>query len=135
MNTYCVRNGQVEIGVINHEGHEFSALGATVVGCHVTGYTRLIHGDIILQTWCGKTMLACRSEIVERFWSGSMAMLFRLTGGRFIIGYALGSDGMLFRGELLDGCTSDEARATVRQLADQFAQLDAEDELTLDEIE
>jgi hypothetical protein len=133
MHTYCVRNGQIEVGVVEHEGREFSALGATVMGRHVTGYTKLIHGDITLQTWCARTMLACRSEVVERYWSGSLALMFRLTRGRFIVGYALAEDGMLFRGELVDDCTDDEARDTARQLADEWAERDAEDELALDE--
>lgn len=133
MKTKCLRQGQIEVGVIEHDSHEFSALGASVVGRHVTGYTKLIHGDITLQTWCGQTMLACRSEVVERYWSGSVALMFRLTRGRFIVGYALAEDGMLFRGELVDNCTDDEARDTARQLADHFAELDAEDELALNE--
>ena len=133
MKTLCVRQGQIEVGIIEHEGREFSALGATVVGRHVTGYTKLVHGDIILKTWCGQTMLACRSEVVERYWSGSLALLFRLTRGRYIVGYALAEDGMLFRGELVDECTDVEARDMARQLADQFAELDAEDELRMDE--
>ncbi len=133
MKTKCLRHGQVEVGVIEHEGREFSALGATVVGRHVTGYTKIVHADIALQTWCGQTMLACRSEVVERYWSGSLALIFRLTRSRFIVGYALAEDGMLFRGELIDDCTDDEARDTARQLADQFAELDAEDEMALDE--
>ena len=48
MQTRCVRQGQVEIGVIEHEGREFSALGASVVGRHVTGYTKLVDGEIHL---------------------------------------------------------------------------------------
>jgi hypothetical protein len=50
MKTFCIRNGQVEIGVIQHHGHEFRALGATVVGCRVTGYTKRVYGDIVLTT-------------------------------------------------------------------------------------
>jgi len=133
MQTRCVRQGQVEIGIIEHEGREFSALGATVVGRHVTGYTRQINGDIELTTWCGQTMLACRSEIVEHYWSGTMALMFRLTGGRFIVGYSLGM-GMLFRGELFIGNDAD-ARSMARKVADQFAELDAEDEENLVEEE
>src|SRR5687767_1197597 len=101
MQTHCVRQGQVEIGVIEHEGHEFSALGASVIGRSVTGYTRSRDGGISLTTWCGHTMLDCRCEVVERFWSGEVALVFRLTNGRFIVGYALADNGMLFRGELL----------------------------------
>jgi hypothetical protein len=132
MKTFCVRNGQIEVGVIEHEGREFSALGASVNGRHVTGYTRRVHADIILTSWCGSTMLACRSEIVERYWTGSLALLFRLTRGRFIVGYALAEDGMLFRGDLLDNCTEDDARATARQLGDCFSELDSEDEEAYD---
>ena len=30
--TRVVRQGQIEIGIIEHEGHEFAAYGATVCG-------------------------------------------------------------------------------------------------------
>lgn len=128
MRTWCERQGQIEIGVIEHEGHTFAALGASVVGRHVTGYTCQIRGDIILKTWCGKTMLDCRCQIVERFWTGSLALMFRLRQGRFIVGYALEPNGALFRGELLTDCDEDEARNMARQIADRFAELDAEDD-------
>ena len=128
MQATCVRQGQIEVGIIEHEGREFSALGATVQGRHVTGYTKLVDGEVHLATWCGKTMLGSRSEIVERFWSGSLALMFRLPRGRFIVGYVLGDDGMLFRGELLTNSDEDEARRHALMLSDCFAQLDAEDE-------
>ncbi|HVX12173.1 MAG TPA: hypothetical protein VHC22_13410 [Pirellulales bacterium] len=128
MNTYCVRNGQIEVGVIEHEGHEFSALGATVQRRHLTAYTRRINGQIVLTTWCGQVILACRSEVVERFWSDAFAILFRLTKGRFVVGYCLGDEGMLFRGELLSDCTDEEARRSAIQISETFAELDAEDE-------
>ncbi len=128
MKTWCERRGPVEVGVIEHEGRCFAALGAGVVGRQVTGYTGLGTGDIFLTTWCGKTMLACRSEVVEEYRDGSLALMFRLARGRFIVGYALGDNGMLFRGELLTACTDEEARATARQLADDWAERDADDE-------
>lgn len=128
MKTRCIRQGHVEVGIIEHEGREFSTLGASVVGRSVTGYTRLIHRTIQLSTWCGQTMLEGRSEIVEQFWSGAMAIIFRLPGRRFICGYALGDNGMLFRGELVTNCDEEEARRHARMLADFFADLDAEDE-------
>ena len=106
----------------------FAALGAGVQGRHVTGYTGLQRRDIFLTTWCGKTMLACRSEVIEEYHDGALVLLFRLTKGRFVVGYALGERGMLFRGELLTGCTDDEARRTARQIAAHFADLDAFDE-------
>jgi hypothetical protein len=133
MKSWCERQRQVEVGVIEHEGHTFAALGASVVGRHVTGYTGLGTGDIFLTTWCGQIMLACRSEVVEEYPDGSLALLFRLRGGRLIVGYALGESGMLFRGELLTNCTEDEARRTARQIAHHWAELDAEDEARWEE--
>lgn len=128
MQSTCVRQGQIEVGIIEHEGREYLALGATVQGRSVTGYTKLVKGEIQLSTSCGKTTLASRCEVVERFWSGSLAILFRLPRGRFIVGYALGDDGMLFRGELLADCDEDEARRHALMVSDCFSQLDVEDE-------
>ena len=106
MQTWCERQGQVEIGAIEHEGHTFAALGASVQGRHVTGYTGLQRRDSFLSTWCGRTMLACRSEVVEEYHDGPVVLMFRLTKGRYIVGYALGEKGMLFRGELVTDCTT-----------------------------
>ncbi len=128
MQTYCVRQGQIELGVIEHDGREFSALGASVIGTDITGYTRQKNRHITLMTWCGKTMLDCRCEVVETFWSGSLALIFRLAKGRFIIGYALGDDGMLFRGELLTDADESEARRTAVRISHHFSELDAEDD-------
>lgn len=128
MKSTCVRQGQIEVGIIEHQGREFSALGATVVGCHVTGYTRLVNREIHLSTWCGQTMLSCRSEIVQQFWSGSLALMFRMARGRFIVGYALGEDGMLFRGELLTNCDEIEAHRHALMVSECFADLDDEDD-------
>lgn len=129
MQTTCVRQGQIEIGIIKHEGREFSTLGATVQSRHITGYTKMVDGEVHLSTWCGKSMLASRSEVVERFWSGSLALMLRLPRGRFIVGYALGDEGMLFRGELLTDCDEDDARRHARMVAECFDQLDAAEEV------
>jgi len=128
MRTFCVRQGQVEVGVVEHEGRGFTALGSSVIGRHVTGYTEHSGRSVTLTTWCGKTMLACRCEVVEKFWSGSLALMFRLTNNRFVVGYALGDDGMLFRGELLDEADEDDARRSALQISDYFSELDIEDE-------
>jgi len=128
MQTRCVRRGQIEVGIVEHEGREFSALGATTIGRHVTGYTKLVNGEIQLSTWCGQTVLACRSEVVQRFSSGSLALIFRLTRGRFIVGYALGDGGMLFRGDFITDCDEAEARRHALMVAECFAEFDAEDE-------
>jgi len=127
MQSTCVRQGQIEVAKISYEGHEWSALGATVQGRSITGYTSLVGREIQLTSWCGKTTLASRSEIVERFWSGTLALMFRLPRGRFIVGYSLG-DGMLFRGELLTDCNEDEARRHALMVSECFSQLDADDE-------
>ena len=128
MQTTCIRQGQIEVGIIEHDGREFSALGATIQGRSITGYTKSVGKQFHLTSWCGKTTLASRCEIVERFWSGSLALMFRLPRGRFIVGYALAETGMLFRGELLADCDADEARRHALMVAECFAQLDADDE-------
>jgi hypothetical protein len=126
--TRSVRQGQIEIGIIEHEGHEFAALGASVIGRSVTAYLKYKCGHFWLTTWSGTTMLQCRSEIVDRYWNNGLSLMFRLPKGRFIVGYALGDDGMLFRGELVDRCSDEAARRRARKLSDDFAELDAEDE-------
>lgn len=132
MQTSYIRQGQIEVGIIEHAGHEFSALGATVQGRSITGYTKSVGKHIHLTSWCGSTTLAARSEVVERFWSGTLALMFRLPRGRFIVGYALGDSGMLFRGELLSDGDVDEARRHALMVSECFAQLDAEDEEAFD---
>lgn len=128
MQTSCVRSGQVEYGIISHEGKEFTAIGASVVGRSITAYTKLTRSEIHLTSWCGKTILACRSEIVQRYADDSVAIIFRLATNRFIVGYALAENGMLFRGELFCNGDEDDARYLARQLSDHFAQIDADDE-------
>ena len=73
-------------------------------------------------------MLACRSEVIRQFHDGSSALMFRLTDRRFVVGFALGDDGMLFRGELLTDCDDDRARREAVTLAELWSQIDADDE-------
>ena len=133
MQSTCVRRGQIEVGTISHNGQEFSALGASTIGQELTGYTKQVGSEIHLTTWCGKTTLASRSEVVRSYWSGSLALLFRLPRGRFIVGYALGDDGMLFRGEVLSNCDEAEARRHAEMISECFAEIDAEDSISDDE--
>ena len=121
------RHGQTEVGIVSHEGREFAALGATVHARDITAYTRLDGHRIILMTWAGKTMLACRSEVVRRHRDGSLVLVFRLTRRRFVVGYALGESGMLFRGELLTYASEDEARRAAVYIANLCAAFDDED--------
>lgn len=121
------RHGQTEIGIVSHEGQEFAALGATVHGRDITAYTKLDGSRIVLTTWAGKTMLACRCEVVRQHRDGSHILVFRLTRRRFVVGYALGDSGMLFRGELVTGRTDDEARRAAVYISNFCAAFDDED--------
>jgi hypothetical protein len=127
MQAECYRRGQGEVGVVTHEGRVYAAFGASVQGHNVTGYTRNL-GGLALTRWDGGTMLACRSEVVREYHDGSLAVVFRLTNGRYIVGYALGDEGMLFRGELLLGCGDERARREAVSLAEYWSGIDAEDE-------
>jgi hypothetical protein len=128
MTTKSERRGQLEIGIVTHDGHVFAAFGSAVNGNNVTGYTRRRNGSISLSRWDGTTMLDCRSEVIRKFYDGSIALVFRLTHGRYVVGYALGDDGMLFRGELLTDSDFDRARYEAFTLADYWSGIDTEDE-------
>jgi hypothetical protein len=73
-------------------------------------------------------MLACCCEIVREYYDGSLALIFRLTHGRFLVGYALGGDGMLFRGELLIDRNDDDAVREAFAIAEHWMKIDEEDE-------
>ena len=47
-----------------------------------------------------------RSEVVREFHDGSLALMFRLANGRYIVGYALGEAGMLFRANCSSAATT-----------------------------
>lgn len=128
MNLGCERRGQLEIGILEKDGRVFAAFGASVQGHNITAYTRAERGRIALTTWCGRVMLACRSEVVREYHDGSLALFFGLTKGRYIVGYALGDEGMLFRGELIDGYDEERARRETQALAEYWSEIDAEDE-------
>lgn len=128
MDTKCERRGQLEIGIVTHNGHVYAAFGSSVNGRNVTGYTRLRQARITLTRWDGTTMLGCRSEAVRSFSDGSLALMFRLTHGRFIVGFALANDCMLFRGELVTDCDDDRARREALALAEYWSEIDQEDE-------
>ena len=128
MITRFERRGQLEIGVVDHEGRSYAAFGSSVQGHNVTGYTRNRNGCITLTRWDASTMLACRSQYIHVFSDGSLALVFRLNQGRFLVGYALGDDGMLFRGELITGCDGERARQQAIALAQYWSQIDEEDQ-------
>ena len=74
-------------------------------------------------------MLASRSEVVREYRDGSIAVVFRRTRRRIIVGYALGDDGMLFRGELLTGCDEDVAHREALAFGEHWIEIDAVDEV------
>lgn len=125
--TRSIRQGQIEVGILTHNGHDYASYGSTICGRQITGYLKMDRGEYQLTRWNGEVMLTGRCEIVKEFWSGAEALMFRLPRGRFVVGYALG-EGMLFRGELIDNCTDEEARNHAWMIADNFAELDLEDE-------
>ena len=133
MQSFCIRQGQVEIGVIDHQGREYSAFGASVSGRNITAYTRQNGNHINLTTWCGKEIISGRCEVVEQYWSGAMALMFRLPRGKYVAGYALGENGMLFRGELLTDADETDAKLMARMISDNFSEMDAEDEENFDQ--
>ena len=126
--TRSVRQGLIEIGIIEHNGFEYAALGATVVRRDITGYVKFKSGHYWLTRWSGGTMLDCRSEVVERFWNGGLALMFRLPKGRYIVGNVIDGEGSLFRGELIDNCDEDEARRHCQMVANNWAEVDQMDE-------
>jgi hypothetical protein len=73
-------------------------------------------------------MLGCRSEVVREFGDRSLAIVFRFTGDRYVVGCALGDAGRLFRGELLVGCGEGRARHEAVELARYWSRTNAEDE-------
>lgn len=125
--TRSIKQGQIEVGILTHNGHDYAALGATICGHQITAYLKKDRGEYQLTRWNGEVMLTGRCEAVKEFWSGALALMFRLSRNRFVVGYALG-EGMLFRGELINGCTDEEARNHAWMISDNFAELDLEDE-------
>ena len=112
--------GKLKSGSSNTTAMSSPPMGQRSCGRAVTAYLKYKCGHYWLTTWAGGTMLHCRSEIIDRYWNGGLSLMFRLRKGRFICGYALSDDGMLFRGELLDHCTDDEARRHARMLSDEL---------------
>ena len=130
MESRTIRSGQSEIGIVSFQGSEHAAGGASVHGKDVTGYTHTDkRGRLSLRRWDGAFWFRSRGHEVREYyshvWGESHAVVFLLPRGRAIAGYALGLDGMLFRGEL---CGADEAEDVARSLSEYWMERDAEDE-------
>ena len=94
----------------------------------LTNLARLGNRSTTPTSWDGTTLLGCRSQVIREFYNDCLALMFRLTQRRFIVGYALGDDGMLFRGELLTNSDDERARQEALALAEYWSEIDAEDE-------
>lgn len=137
MESHTIRHGQSETGIISHQGNEYAAGGSSVRGKDVTGYTHTDKwGRLSLRRWNGKFWFRARATVVREYrssaWNDVYAVVFLLPHGRAIAGYALGLDGMLFRGEL---CDASEAEDTARSLSEFWMERDAEDEAADENME
>jgi len=133
--------GQHEVCTVFHNGHEFTASGAVVNGRNVTGYLKVrklpplrmrSQTEYALTNWKGQTLMECRAEIVQKyrpteFNDETFSIMFSLTHGRYIVGYALG-EGSLFRGELIEADSPKEAREVADATAHYWIERDQEDE-------
>lgn len=113
-------------------GQEYTAGGASVHGKNITGYTAVGRRGLELTTWHEKTMLSGRSEVIETYrptfnYDGGCVIVWQLRKNRWIIGYALGEKGMLFRGELYTGEDVDEVHEAARNVASYWMAIDADD--------
>jgi hypothetical protein len=130
MDSQAYRIRQTEIGVIKHDGYEFSALGSDVNGRHVTGY---LGKSGALSRWDGGQMLPANRyvEFTEWTWGEfsdkGYVCGWRVGRGRWILGWAMNGAGSLFRGELADADDDDDARRQAESIAEHWIEVDNED--------
>ena len=60
-----------------------AALGATSFVVTSPAIVKFKREPFLAHDLGGGTMLDCRSEVVERFWNGGLALMFRLPKGRY----------------------------------------------------
>jgi hypothetical protein len=114
----------------------FGSPGTSTRGVEVSGYTAGRY-HTILKTSDGRTILDSRCDVATSYPNvedgPTYALVFALPRGRWIVGYALGMQGMLFRGELRTDCADEsEARLAARDVAERLIQRDAEDSAAFD---
>lgn len=100
----------------------------------IAAYTKIVNGGYTLTGWHGDVKLIKRCKVVKTYRANEFgdtgeAIVFKLKGRKFIVGYTLGN-GMLFRGELIE-CSdmeeAEEAEDYAKELANYWLQVDAED--------
>ena len=69
MTTRCERRGQLEIGIIDHDGRSYAAFGASVYGHNVTSYTRQQNGHISLTRWDSGTSSPAAARSCGSIWT------------------------------------------------------------------
>jgi hypothetical protein len=109
----------------------FGSPGTSTHGSEVTGYTAGRY-HTVLKTSDGRTILDSRCSVATSYPNvedgPTFALVFALRG-RFIVGYALGMEGMLFRGELRTDLADDsEARQAARDVSEHWIERDAEED-------
>ncbi|MBA2114083.1 hypothetical protein [Bremerella alba] len=114
-------NQQFQDQPIN-DGFDLANRRSSAIGNVVIGYTTVDGSHVTLRKWCGLLILDCRHQVVEQYRDGTFALLFRLTRGRYIVGYATGN-GKLFRGELFKG-TCEEAKQLAQRKSSELSSLD-----------
>lgn len=98
----------------------------------VVGYVQQPDGPIVLMDWHGRHVLHTGADVVETYHTyphgdKALALLWHVGPGRYVVGYALDDAGTLFRGELMDGATRDDAEERARDLAAYWIERDADD--------
>jgi hypothetical protein len=91
------QHGAIEVGIIEHEGREFSALGSVVTGDYVVAYKK----GTTVTTWAGDVLGTCRVvstwKTPRSYVSTEMHQLEAVINGVRYRGRCAG-DGMIFRG-------------------------------------
>lgn len=98
MDTRSEQHGQVEVGIVSHEGREFAALGSVIDGDRITAY---LGKDGYLTKWDGTVIgiyhITSSWRTPKSFVSGTMNQVYAKMDGQWYVGRSAG-EGMLFRG-------------------------------------
>lgn len=93
-------HGNVEVGTVIHEGHEYSAMGSVVSDSHCVGY---LGKNSRLTDWNGAVIGTYRITSTwptpRSYVSGTMNQVYATVSGRTYQGRSAG-EGMVFRGKL-----------------------------------
>ena len=99
METRTEQHGAIEVGIVVHEGREFSALGSVIDGERIAAY---LGKDGQLTKWNGEVLGTYR---ITRTWrtprsyvSSTMHQVYATVNGKTYTGRSAG-EGMLFRGK------------------------------------